>query len=226
VLLLLHAVRDDDVRVRRAAVAAVAGRTEALTALSAALADPDRDVRLAALAGLAQIDDERALDSMVFAASDPDSDVRDHALEALVANASFGLARRLAAGLSERNVHSIGAALVRMGEAGRRALTAVVSAGPPERAAAAASLLKGHDFAEGLSSVDPGVRGRAVDALAHLATADAVERLIGALSDPSPVVRARAVTRLSELGDQRGLEAVRRMLASEQDPRVIEAAQH
>jgi len=124
--LIETAVGDPDATVRRVAVAQLRGRVEATPTLVHALDDADAAVRLEAARTLDSVEHDDALLGLVARLDDPDPSVRQTCAEAVVSRTSAGLARRVAATLTESNRNAVEDVLLRMGPAGRQALAARV----------------------------------------------------------------------------------------------------
>lgn len=116
------AAHDPDAAVRRAVVFHIGAGTEAISMLVDASQDPDASVRLVAVQRLAETEHTDALSALVEGIDDSDPVVRGICVEALVAHASTGLARLVAAALTTENSTVIGEILLRMGPPGQAAL--------------------------------------------------------------------------------------------------------
>lgn len=206
----ITALRDTDVRVRRAAAAELGQCPQAVSALAGALYDPDSLVRLRAAQALGGLEHDDALSALVGGLQDPDPGVQRAAIEALARRGSPGLARRVAGAMTTKSGESSAEVLLRMGSSGELALVAALEEGPSDRAAAAAGVLKESGMTEWLSaaleSIDPEVRLRAVEALGRLGGPDALDGLVTASSDPWERIRSQAAHHLSHMADGRRFE--------------------
>ena len=118
------AVGDTEADVRRAAVAQLGGRLEAVPTLVRALRDEDREVRLVAARALDGIEHDDAVAALVDVLQDPDDSVRRTAIDVLARRSSAGLARRLAAAMTAANREAVTEVLTRLGPVGQAALDA------------------------------------------------------------------------------------------------------
>src|SRR5439155_582207 len=211
--LLFSGLRDEDEPVWRAA-------------LTRSLSAPKAEVRVEAVRALGLIDDDAVPDQFITCLKDPEVRVRQMAADALARWHSPAVARRLAAALRSPDLRRpAGEVLERMGSIAADALSEVAVGSEPEAATAAGALIDrivGTDpFVNGLSSIDPEERIRAVQVLGAIGGPAASEALMGALPDPDVRVRARAASFLGTLGYLPAVKSLRRMFLT--DP-VADAA--
>ncbi len=202
---LIDALRDPQPIVRRAAARALGQIKDgtAADALREALGDADANVRAGAAYALGEIKDPRAAARLVEALGDPAWAVRDQAAWALREIADPQTARTLIASLKQQRADA-------------EQVVWILGRLDPERAAAS--------FAGLLEDNEPGVRRRAIEALAMLRTEAAFEPLLAALGDGDAAVRRAAVEALGKLGDARAKKPLRQLVARENDPAVGEVA--
>jgi HEAT repeat protein len=229
---VVDALSDPDPLVRRTAAAAMTTlRTpSAVGALSGSLSDPQVDVRVEAVRALGMIDDDGVPPVLTAALKDPELRVREMAAEALTRWHSPAVARQLALALASPDLRRpAGDVLARMGRAAVEPLVEVAIGEDVEAAAAAGALLDriagASAFAEGLSSVDPEERFRAVKVLGAIGGSVAADALLGTLSDPDVRIRARSASLLGALGELRAVKPLRRMFLSDPVSEVAAAAE-
>lgn len=116
------AVSDTEAEVRRAAVAQLSGRLEAVPTLVRALGDEDREVRLIGAQALDGIEHDDAVAALIDLLQDPDDHVRRTAVDVLARRSSAGLARRLAKAVTAANRDAVTEVLRRLGPVGQTAL--------------------------------------------------------------------------------------------------------
>src|SRR5437667_450679 len=145
--------------------------------------DPQAEVRVEAVRALGLIDDDAVPDRLIGCLKDPEVRVRQMAAEALARWQSPAVARRLAAALRSPDLRRpAGEVLERMGAIAADALSEVAVGSEPEAATAAGALIDrivGTDpFVNGLSSIDPEERIRAVQVLGAIGGPAASEALM------------------------------------------------
>ena len=175
-----------------------------VSALIAAINDPDVEVRRAVVEGLGNYRDPRALPALTAALKDADARVRSGAIEALSELKDTGAAPAIAGLIHDESV-----------DVRRAAADALANLETP---GAVDPLL------EALADSDAEVRSRAADGLGDLHDRRAVPALIKALSDRSSEVRERAARSLGDLEDPRAADPLGQALASDADPEVRSAA--
>lgn len=169
------------------------------------LSSPDPEKRIAAAKVVAQAGDNEAVPGLVRLLEDSVPEVRRAAARAL---GEIGDAR--AVGPLARIF-----ALDLVPEVARATVRALVLIGP----ASADTLL---DLTRNRKTL---VRAGATRALGKLRVAKAVDPLIRLLSDAEPEVRSAAVYGLRQIGDSRGIEAVARLVETDDGKMVDEASE-
>jgi len=223
----------DPVPAVRAAAAAALGRlrdTSAVRALGNALEDPFAEVRVQAVRALGVIDDEAVLGFLVAALQDADTGVRTVASEVLTQWSSPAVARRLAGVLAVPNLRGAATDLLRkIGPSSQELLIDVLLHGSAEVVPIVGGLLREivgvARLAGRLGSTEADARLRAVEAIGAIGGPDAVDALIGVLSDPDERIRLRSTQFLAALGDPRGEQAIVEAVVHEPVPEVVAAAQ-
>ena len=197
--------------------------------------DSSAAVRAAAVQALAKVEGQPRTAGVVLALSDPDPDVRATAVEALplapaiamggeagIRSAADLLVEALAdedprvaqaaadrlAGLPERHLASVWAAMRAADPSARAELVRQVERRDPGRLA---SLALAH-----ASSADAGERALAVELAVRSATPQSTAVVVSALGDPDPAVRRIATAGMSSLRSPSAVEALSRTLS---DPR-------
>jgi HEAT repeat protein len=223
----------DPIPAVRAAAAAALGRlrdTSAVRALGNALEDPFAEVRVQAVRALGVIDDEAVLGFLVAAVQDADAAVRTVASEVLTQWSSPAVARRLAGVLAVPNLRGAATDLLRkIGPSSQELLIDVLLHGSAEVVPIVGGLLREivgvARLAGRLGSTEADARLRAVEAIGAIGGPDAVDALIGVLSDPDERIRLRSTQFLAALGDPRGGQAIVEAVVHEPVPEVVAAAQ-
>lgn len=219
---LMQALRSETPRVREAAARALARvyGVEAVAALATALTDGDPWVRKAAVEALAQHGAQDVVDDLVrLAQADTDGEVRRAAVEAL---GQIGGSRVLAV-LSDlaragdgRIAQAALAAMSRLGHPRAiEELLAALATSDVERRKNVVRLLGDRGGALAIAALqwtvthdpDPGVVQAALDALAHLATPQAIAALIELTADENH--RSLCVAALARVGSPMAPEIVR-----------------
>jgi len=223
----------DPVPAVRAAAAAALGRirdTSAVRALGNALGDPFPEVRVQAVRALGVIDDEAVLGFLVSALKDADTGVRTVASEVLTQWSSPAVAKRLAGVLAVPNLRGAATDLLRkIGPSSQELLIDVLLHGNAEVVPIVGGLLREivgvARLAGRLGSTEADARLRAVEAIGAIGGSDAVDALIGVLSDPDERIRLRSTQLLAALDDPRGAQAIVEAVAHDPVPEVVAAAQ-
>lgn len=217
-------LRDGDVRVRRVAAAVLGdiGAPSALGPLREALEDPDAEVRAAAVRSFGEIDVARAVVGIVRRAADPEPIVRRAVVDLLgraqsgpEANVAVrpmladpdpgvrGRAAALLAGLGDARALDVLTELAASTDAVTRsevhlAIGASAAGGrEPGGAASPAFVRLAHD---GLRDDVPAVRAAAARALGSLGGGPALDTLVAATADPSPLVREAVADACAAIG--------------------------
>jgi len=210
--LLLALGRSREALVREAAVRALAalGDQDSTREIAAALEDPSELVRAAALEALARSKAEAALSTLTAVRSDP-SIVMRAALARALGSFDGAAALRLLEGLADDVAAAVRAAVFAslLGRADARSLAAFTRLWPKAALDARHELRKGPDGARASdrlgvvleTSKDPKLRDAAVVGLAALAAPGWSGRVMLALRDPVPSVRATAVLALAQVED-------------------------
>jgi HEAT repeat protein len=217
----------------RAAAASALGRlrdTSAVQALGNAIGDSFPEVRMEAVRALGVIDDEAVLGFLVAALQDNDAGVRTVASEVLTQWSSPAVAKRLAGVLAVPNLRDAATDLLRkIGPSSQELLIDVLLHGTPEVAPIVGGLLRDvvgvARLAERLGSTEAEARLRAVEAIGAIGGPEAVDALIGVLSDPDERIRLRSTQLLATLGDPRGADAIVAAVLNDPVPEVVAAAE-
>ncbi len=217
----------------RAAAARSLGRLKdasAIRALGTAMGDPHVEVRAEVVRALGVIDDEGVLGLLVAALQDSDPEVRMVTSEVLTQWSSPAVAKRLAGVLAVPNLRDAALDLLRkVGPSSQELMIDVLLHSGPEVDAIVGRLLGEvvglPVLSERLSATEVTVRLRGVEAVGAVGGSDAVDALIGVLSDPDERIRARSVQLLAQLGDPRGAVAIERTVMHDPVPEVVAAAE-
>ena len=223
----------DPVPAVRAAAASALGRlrdTSAVQALGNAIGDSFPEVRVEAVRALGVIDDEAVLGFLVAALQDNDAGVRTVASEVLTQWSSPAVAKRLAGVLAVPNLRDAATDLLRkIGPSSQELLIDVLLHGTPEVVPIVGGLLRDlvgvARLADRLTSTEADARLRAVEAIGAIGGPEAVDALIGVLSDPDERIRLRATQFLATLGDPRGADAIVAAVLNDPVPEVVAAAE-
>ena len=193
----LEGLRDDDVRVRRVAVAVLGDLADrsAAASLREALRDPDAQVRASAVTALVELDPADTEADLVRALGDDDARVRTTAAAILVRTMG-----------SEAAIDAL-EELARTGDVDVRvaALRSIAELGDTRLAGAVRF---------GLADAAPSVRAAALQASASLEPTVGLDAALEATADPSRVVRDAAADALGTIGEA----ALAPVLASLDDP--------
>jgi HEAT repeat protein len=222
----------DPVPAVRAAAASALGRlrdTSAVRALGNAIGDPFPEVRVEAVRALGVIDDEAVLGFLVAALQDADPWVRTVASEVLTQWSSPAVAKRLAGVLAVPNLRGAAIDLLKkIGPSSQELLIDVLLHGSPEVVPIVGDLLGDvvgvGRLAGRLGSTEADGRLRAVEAIGAIGGPDAVEALVGVLSDPDERIRLRTTQLLAALGDPRGARAIVDAVLNDPVPEIVAAA--
>ncbi len=217
----------------RAAAAKSLGRLKdasAVRALGTALGDPHVEVRVEVVRALGVIDDEGVLGLLVAALQDSDPQVRTVTSEVLTQWSSPAVAKRLAGVLAVPNLRDAAVDLLRkIGPSSQELMIDVLLHSGPEVDAIVGRLLGEvvglPVLSERLSATEATVRLRGVEAVGAVGGSEAVDALIGVLSDPDERIRARSVQLLAQLGDPRGAAAIERTVLHDPVPEIVAAAE-
>ncbi len=223
----------DPVPAVRAAAAKSLGRLKdasAVRPLGTALRDPHVEVRVEVVRALGVIDDEGVLGLLVAALQDSDRQVRTVTSEVLTQWSSPAVAKRLAGVLAVPNLRDAAVDLLRkIGPSSQDLMIDVLVHSGPEVDAIVGRLLGEvvglPVLSERLSATEANVRLRGVEAVGAVGGSEAVDALIGVLSDPDERIRARSVQLLAQLGDPRGAAAIERTVLHDPVPEVVAAAE-
>jgi HEAT repeat protein/beta-lactamase regulating signal transducer with metallopeptidase domain len=191
---LAVALRDDDERVRAAAVHAIASRKErsVVVDLISLLEDPSVDVRRATAEALSDMPDPRAIAALVQALrSDSDAGVRELAAQALGQIDDERAVPGLTAALRQERVVAVR----------RKIVWALAEIESPSAAGA---------LTEALRDEDAEVRQYAISGVSSLEIRSAAPQLTALLRDPNADVRARAA---HALGDMKIVDALDELMA-------------
>ena len=217
----------------RAAAAAALGRlrdTSAVRALGNAIGDSVPEVRVEAVRALGVIDDEAVLGFLVGALQDADPGVRTVASEVLTQWSSPAVAKRLAGVLAVPNLRGAATDLLRkIGPSSQELLIDVLLHGSPEVVPMVGGLLRDivgvGRLAGRLGSTEADGRLRAVEAIGAIGGPEAVDALVGVLSDPDERIRLRSTQLLAALGDPRGARAIADAVLNDPVPDIVAAAE-
>jgi HEAT repeat protein len=203
---LVEALKDPETGVRREAAKALGAIKDAraVAALVEALGDRDTNVRLYAAYALGEIKDPKAAEALLRALRDPEWCVRDQAAWALREIGDPKIVGPLAAALEDQKADVA------------HVVWLLRHVGGAQTVKQLAALLKAPEVA---------VRMRAVHVLRELQNAEAVPPLVAALEDRDPNVRRSAVEALQKARDDRAKKPLEALVAREDDPAVLEAAQ-
>jgi len=223
----------DPVPAVRAAAASALGRlrdTSAVQALGNAIGDSFPEVRVEAVRALGVIDDEAVLGFLVAALQDNDAGVRTVASEVLTQWSSPAVAKRLAGVLAVPNLRDAATDLLRkIGPSSQELLIDVLLHGTAEVVPIVGGLLRDvvgvARLAGRLGSTEADARLRAVEAIGATGGPEAVDALIGVLSDPDERIRLRSTQFLATLGDPRCADAIVAAVLNDPVPEVVAAAE-
>lgn len=195
---LVSALNDEHPKVRWSAVRALGklGGAEVVKPLIAVLHDSDDEVRCQAMDVLGQLRHPQVLAPLIAALHDPSLKVRNHATKVLASVGDVSIVPHLMALLIDEQA-----------SAHLDALAPGAAGGVPADA----------DFFHAFALVQP-----LAAALRRFADA-ALPRLMAALDDPRPRIRARLVVTLGAIGDDRAAAALTRAL-QDPDPLVRQRA--
>lgn len=209
-----------DPAARLAALAELARRPGPVPVVAVAgrLRDPEPDVRRAAVEILGEKGDERALLLLLDAIEDPVEELRRAAGDALRRRSSPGLIALLR---KEQRVPG-------RAQVAARALADLEEARPEGEPSAAEPPVRPASedvpaLLDRLSDRSPQRRRIACERLGVLRAGSAVEPLLARLADPERGVRIKAADALALIGDQRSLEGLKGVHASEPDEGVAQA---
>jgi len=223
----------DPVPAVRAAAASALGRlrdTSAVQALGNAIEDSFPEVRVEVVRALGVIDDEAVLGFLVTALQDADPGVRTVASEVLTQWSSPAVAKRLAGVLAVPNLRDAATDLLRkIGPSSQELLIDVLLHGTPEVVPIVGGLLRDvvgvARLAGRLGSTEADARLRAVEAIGAIGGPEAVDALIGVLSDPDERIRLRSTQFLAIMGDPRSADAIVAAVLNDPVPEVVAAAE-
>ncbi|HEV2370233.1 MAG TPA: HEAT repeat domain-containing protein [Acidimicrobiales bacterium] len=231
---LAAALADPSNEVRAAALRAVIdmqGHGSApIDDLGARLRDPDAEIRALVVEALAAIDDDRALPYLLEAMRDPVADIRTQARATMLSRPAAALADVLVRKLGDPSLRQVAAELlVELPEgATERVVAALTDADDDTRQVISSVLVAPTAFRALLARITSPHRQRravALDGLATVHTRESVDAVMGRLDDPDPEIRARACAALGEMGDQRAVAGLRRVMAADPDMGVVAAAE-
>jgi HEAT repeat protein len=228
---LIEALVDPGSEVRVEALRGLAGLAgklppAAVEAVGDRLGDPDPSVREAAVRVLASVEVDRVVPYLVTALGDPAVEVSASAREGLMARRSISVAEELTGALaSPARRRAAAEVLAAMPDESIEVLASAIPAAEPSILPAIGVALSaagaGPVLIEQLEDRHPATRLRAVRALAAMEAGDAVERLIGRLTDPEPQVRAASAMALGALGREAALEPLKRAFVRDPDMDVV-----
>jgi HEAT repeat protein len=156
--------------------------------------------------------------------------VRTVASEVLTQWSSPAVAKRLAGVLAVPNLRGAATDLLRkIGPSSQELLIDVLIHGSPEVVPMVGGLLRdivGVGRLVGrLGSTEADGRLRAVEAIGAIGGPEAVDALVGVLSDPDERIRLRSTQLLAALGDPRGARAIADAVLNDPVPEIVAAAE-
>jgi HEAT repeat protein len=190
------------------------------------LRDPETKVRAMAVALLARIEDNRALPYLLDGIRDPSNEVREAARVALLSRSPEAVVEILLRALRYPSHRRVAAdLLVDMGDLATDSLLAALPDAQPEAVRMVGDILiqshATHKLVTELEDRDPKRRLLSVAGLGAMQAIETVDALIVRLNDPDADVRAATVKVLSEFGDPRAVQPLRRAFVHDPDMEVV-----